>query len=186
LATHTGLQLHAWQPLTTGAALQEHHRLQEASEQLQKKVRTALEMRSKGRQAAVRDMSKLDGAHARYQSALSSWGQMVEEKERLEAGYQAQLFEMKAMLAERIQRADDISRAYHHFKMEVAKSAEHSKTGKPISQKLLAQLLQEERIREEEVRAWRPLCWVAGACSGTQGPPISQRAAHVAGGVLEL
>ena len=50
---------------------------------------------------------------------------------------------MKSTLEERIKRADDIARAYKHFRLEVAKSSEHSKTGRPISDKLLAQLEQE-------------------------------------------
>lgn len=33
--------------------------------------------------------------------------------------------------------------AYKHFRLEVAKSAEHSKTARPISERLLAQLEQE-------------------------------------------
>lgn len=41
---------------------------------------------------------------------------------------------------DRIKRADDIAKAYKHFRLEVAKSAEHSKTGRSISEKLLAQM----------------------------------------------
>lgn len=61
----------------------------------------------------------------------------------MEAHYQTTIFDMKSMLEERIKRADDISKAYKHFKMEVAKSAEHSKSGRAISEKLLAHLEQE-------------------------------------------
>lgn len=58
----------------------------------------------------------------------------------VEAHYQTTIFDMKHTLEERIKRADDISKAYKHFRLEVAKSAEHSKTARPISEKLLAQL----------------------------------------------
>lgn len=51
--------------------------------------------------------------------------------------------DMKSTLEERIKRADDISKAYKHFRLEVAKSAEHSKTARPISERLLASLEQE-------------------------------------------
>ena len=67
----------------------------------------------------------------------------LEERDRVEAHYQTTIFDMKSMLEERIKRADDISKAYKHFKMEVAKSAEHSKSGRAISEKLLAHLEQE-------------------------------------------
>lgn len=58
----------------------------------------------------------------------------------VEAHYHTTIFDMKSTLEERIKRADDISKAYKHFRLEVAKSAEHSKTSRPISDKLLAQL----------------------------------------------
>jgi hypothetical protein len=58
----------------------------------------------------------------------------------VESHYQTTIFDMKSELEERIKRADDISKAYKHFRLEVAKSAEHSKTSRPISEKLLAQL----------------------------------------------
>lgn len=58
----------------------------------------------------------------------------------VESHYQTTIFDMKSELEERIKRADDISKAYKHFRLEVAKSAEHSKTARPISEKLLAQM----------------------------------------------
>ena len=85
-------------------------------------------------------------------SALKMWVETLEERDRVEAHYQTNIFDMKSTLEERIKRADDIGKAYKHFRLEVAKSAEHSKTGRPISERLLAQLEQEgER-----------LCMVAG------------------------
>lgn len=47
---------------------------------------------------------------------------------------------MKSALEGRIQRAEEIANTLKHFKREVALSAEHSKSGKPISQKLLADM----------------------------------------------
>ncbi len=47
---------------------------------------------------------------------------------------------IQAALEERIARADDVSGAFKHFKKEVARAAEHSKTGQPISAKVLAKL----------------------------------------------
>lgn len=64
----------------------------------------------------------------------------MEERDAVESHYQGTIFDMKSTLEERIKRADDINKAYKHFRLEVAKSSEHSKTGRNISDKLLAQL----------------------------------------------
>jgi histone deacetylase 6 len=45
---------------------------------------------------------------------------------------------MKSALEGRIQRAEEIANTLKHFKREVALAAEHSKSGRPISEKLLA------------------------------------------------
>ena len=76
------------------------------------------------------------------------WIDTLEERDRVEGHYQTNIFDMKSMLEDRIKRADDISKAYKHFKLEVAKSAEHSKTSRPISERLLSHLEQDGK-REE-------------------------------------
>mmetsp|Transcript_23724 Transcript_23724/g.52066 ORF Transcript_23724/g.52066 Transcript_23724/m.52066 type:complete len:532 (-) Transcript_23724:212-1807(-) len=136
-------------------AQQEQQRLVEQNEMLQKRVRMALDMRNKGRPQVNRDMSRLDGVSTRYRSALKLWVDTLEDRDRVEGHYQTTIFDMKSSLEERIKRADDISKAYKHFRLEVAKSAEHSKTGKPISERLLAQLEQEDQEKEEEVQRVR-------------------------------
>lgn len=47
---------------------------------------------------------------------------------------------MKSVLEGRIQRAEEVAATLKHFKREVAMAAEHSKSGKPMSEKLLAEL----------------------------------------------
>lgn len=135
-------------------AQQERQELLSINESLQKRTRLAMEARNKGR-PAVRDMSRLDGIETRYRSALKQWTELVEERTRTAAHYEAVTFEMKATLEERIKRADDISQSLKHFKQEVARAAEHSKTGKPISAKLLASLEQQDEEREEIVQSAR-------------------------------
>ena len=76
-------------------------------------------------------------------SALKMWVDTLEERDRVEGHYQTNIFDMKSMLEDRIKRADDISKAYKHFKLEVARSAEHSKTCRPISDRLLSHLEQD-------------------------------------------
>ncbi|GFR41474.1 hypothetical protein Agub_g2164 [Astrephomene gubernaculifera] len=136
-------------------AQQEQARLMEANDSLQRRARMALDFRNKGRPPVNRDLSRLDGAATRYRAALRQWIEILEERDSVESHYQTTIFDMKSTLEERIKRADDISRAYKHFRLEVAKSAEHSKTGRPISEKLLAQLETDDASKEEEVQRVR-------------------------------
>ncbi|GIL43579.1 hypothetical protein Vafri_1283 [Volvox africanus] len=136
-------------------AQQEQARLMEANDALQRRARMALDFRNKGRPPVNRDLSRLDGAATRYRAALRQWIEILEERDSVESHYQTTIFDMKSELEERIKRADDISKAYKHFRLEVAKSAEHSKTSRPISEKLLAQMESEDAAKEEEVQRVR-------------------------------
>ncbi|KAK9802945.1 hypothetical protein WJX72_004456 [[Myrmecia] bisecta] len=103
---------------------------------LHQRVRQVLDARNKGRPAPYRDSAKLHGLDARYQSLLSTWGKLLEEQERLSSHFQAATLDLRAQLAERIGRSDDLRNTFHHFLMEVAKSAENSKSGRPIPPKV--------------------------------------------------
>ncbi|MEW5303341.1 MAG: hypothetical protein WDW36_006043 [Sanguina aurantia] len=133
----------------------EAQRLAGGNEALQRKVRMALDFRNRGRPQVKRDLSRLDGASSRYKSSLKQWIEALEERHAVESHYQGTIFDMKGTLEERIKRADDISKAYKHFRLEVARSSEHSKTGRSISDKLLAQLEAEDLDKEEEVQRVR-------------------------------
>jgi chromosome segregation ATPase len=133
----------------------EQQRLTELNEMLQRRSRLALDLRNKGRPPVNKDLARLDGVSTRYRSALKLWVDTLEERDRVEGHYQTTIFDMKSMLEERIKRADDISKAYKHFKMEVAKTAEHSKSGRSISEGLLGRLEGEDLEKEEEVQRVR-------------------------------
>ena len=128
--------------------MQEQQRLLELNDMLQRRARLALDFRNKGRPPVSRDNAMLDGVITRYKSALKLWVETLEERDRVEGHYQSTIFDMKSMLEERIKRADDIGKAYKHFKVEVAKSAENTKTGRPISERQLAHLEQEGEMNE--------------------------------------
>lgn len=113
-------------------------------------ARLALEFRNRGRPVVNRDASRLDGVNVRYKSSLKQWVEFLEDRDRVENHYQTTVFDMKSTLEDRIKRADDISKAYKHFRLEVAKSAEHSKTGRPISERLLAHLEREGEGRDPQ------------------------------------
>eukprot|EP00877_Chromochloris_zofingiensis_P012618 jgi/Chrzof1/760/Cz01g27190.t1 len=134
---------------------QEQQLLLQHNDSLQKRARAVLEQRNKGRPAVNRDLSRLEGADARYRSALKQWCELQEERERVDAHYHTTVFDMKAALEERIRRAEDIAAAFKHFKREVALAAEHTKTGKPIPSKQLRQLEMQEQVVEEDVQRVR-------------------------------
>eukprot|EP00879_Flechtneria_rotunda_P019667 GHRR01020665.1.p1 GENE.GHRR01020665.1~~GHRR01020665.1.p1 ORF type:complete len:373 (+),score=152.65 GHRR01020665.1:60-1178(+) len=135
--------------------LQEQAALLELNEALQRPGRQVLEQRNRGRPAINRDLSRLDGADARYRSALKMWIDLQEEKERVTAHYQVTVFDMKAALEGRIRRAEEIAATFAHFKREVALAAEHSKTGRPVGEKALAALEAKDHAAEEEVQRVR-------------------------------
>ncbi|KAF8067334.1 Ccdc96 [Scenedesmus sp. PABB004] len=110
----------------------EHAALLEANDALQRRARCVLEARNKGRPPLGRDLSRLEGAEARYRAALKAWGELREERERV------RVFEMKVALEGRIRRAEEIGAAFAHFKREVALTAEHAKTGRPVAEKVVA------------------------------------------------
>ena len=58
----------------------------------------------------------------------------------MDSHYQTRVFELKAGLEQRIKRAEDIAATFNHFKREVALASEFTKTGRPMSDKLLSQL----------------------------------------------
>ena len=51
--------------------------------------------------------------------------------------YETQTFDMKARLEERMTRAQDIRKAFRTFQLEVARSSENSRTGKPIPERII-------------------------------------------------
>ncbi|KAF6260717.1 hypothetical protein COO60DRAFT_1683532 [Scenedesmus sp. NREL 46B-D3] len=134
---------------------QEQAALQELNDALQRRARQVLEQRNKGRPAVNRELSRLDGADARYRSALKMWCELREERERVSAHFQATVMDMKSALEDRIRRAEDIAAAFAHFKREVCLAAEYSKTGRPVGEKALAALEERDRVVEEEVQRVR-------------------------------
>lgn len=53
------------------------------------------------------------------------------------AAVQATVLDMKSVLEGHIRRAENIAAAFAHFKREVCLAAEHSKTGRPVGEKVL-------------------------------------------------
>ncbi|GMH35723.1 hypothetical protein BSKO_03591 [Bryopsis sp. KO-2023] len=136
-------------------AAEEHRRLKETNDSLSRRVREIIDQRAKGRQQDLRDITKLDGAESRYRAALKQWPEIVAEKERTENHFQTIVFSLKCMLEEKTKRADEISNAFLHFKNEVAKSSENSKTGRGIPSKVVRELVDKEAEKEQNIQKVR-------------------------------
>jgi hypothetical protein len=52
-------------------------------------------------------------------------------------------------------RANDIRNAFHTFKLEVARSSENSRTGKPIPERIIQERMSQELKKEQEVERVR-------------------------------
>ena len=92
---------------------------------------------------------------ARYYSSLNSWANYVNEEQRIATHYDSALMDMKLKVEERDSKAIKLEEDYKAFKMEVIKSAEHSRTGKPIPNHTINEinLLEDEKEGElEKVR----------------------------------
>jgi hypothetical protein len=65
---------------------------------------------------------------------------------------------MKAALEGRIRRAEEIAATFAHFKREVSLAAEHSKTGRPVSRKVLDNLEAKGEMGTESDRPHPTAC----------------------------
>jgi histone deacetylase 6 len=71
----------------------------------------------------------------------------VHEKERIEVHYETTTSDVHVHLGERVKRANDIRDAFNGFKFEVARSAENSRTGKTISERVIGEKMAAEDIK---------------------------------------
>jgi len=138
--------------------LEIHHGLQDENNNLQKKVLMIFEKQH--RQKIVDDdpknQNKLDaGYEVRFQSSAKKWLELLEEEDRVKQHYQAIIFDHQARLEERTQRSEEISTAFRGFKLEVARSAENSKTGRQIPESKLNELDELDTEREAEAEKLR-------------------------------
>jgi len=96
-----------------------------------------------------------DGQDARYNQALLNWMDELEKCEQQKQYYNSLIYDISVKYEEKRNRAYEIRDGYIGFKMEIAKSAENSRTGKLIPNKVLAEIEELELVKEEEVERVR-------------------------------
>mmetsp|Transcript_18327 Transcript_18327/g.45590 ORF Transcript_18327/g.45590 Transcript_18327/m.45590 type:complete len:409 (-) Transcript_18327:926-2152(-) len=140
--------------------MDERERLRATNLAMQRKLAAVVQGRKPtGEGGAARGdaSSKLqaENQEARYHSALHQWQAMVHEKERMEVHYETTTTDVQSHLGERVKRANDIRNAFNSFKYEVARSAENSRTGKAIPERVIAEKMEQEDKKESEMERAR-------------------------------
>jgi len=91
----------------------------------------------------------------KFHHKLSTWQALRTEKQQLIDKYERQQMEMSAALEEKRRKADEITRTYRSFVVEVAKGAEMSRSGKAVSLRDVKQALADIARKEEELQKVR-------------------------------
>mmetsp|Transcript_23290 Transcript_23290/g.28144 ORF Transcript_23290/g.28144 Transcript_23290/m.28144 type:complete len:462 (+) Transcript_23290:103-1488(+) len=136
-------------------AQEERSRLQAANAVLLRKLFTIFNNRKSTEVRDAQGKLQAEGQDTRYQQALAQWAEQLEEKQRIQRHFETQTFDMKARLEERMTRANDIRSAFRNFKLEVARSSENSRTGKPIPERIIQEKMSQELKKEGEVERVR-------------------------------
>eukprot|EP00854_Cymbomonas_tetramitiformis_P006841 gene6841-8171_t len=136
-------------------SIEERERLEASNAVLQRKLFTIFSNRKSTEVRDAQGKLQTEGQDTRYQQALAQWAEQLEEKQRIQRHFETQTFDMKARLEERMTRANDIRNAFRNFKLEVARSSENSRTGKPIPERVIQEKMQQELKKEAEVERVR-------------------------------
>lgn len=90
-----------------------------------------------------------------YSETLAGILETKRRSQQMQADFDRKTYELQAKLDEKEFKAKKIADSFHEFKHEIAVSAEHSRTSKPIPPRIIAQFEDFERKREAEVEKVR-------------------------------
>ncbi|KAL3147376.1 hypothetical protein ABBQ32_002856 [Trebouxia sp. C0010 RCD-2024] len=137
------------------AAKQNKRMLADRNASLQNKVHQYLEARNKGRVVAAPGRDSRQGLDVAYLSALTTCAKLAEEENRIQNHFASQTMSLKATLEEKLKKSEELRATFHHFLTEIAKSAENSKTGRPLPHKVLSDYTKQEAARDAELQKVR-------------------------------
>ncbi|KAL3136322.1 hypothetical protein ABBQ38_005586 [Trebouxia sp. C0009 RCD-2024] len=137
------------------AAKQNKRMLADRNASLQNKVHQYLEARNKGRVVAAPARDSRQGLDVAYLSALTTCAKLAEEENRIQNHFASQTMSLKATLEEKLKKSEELRATFHHFLTEIAKSAENSKTGRPLPHKVLSDYTKQEAARDAELQKVR-------------------------------
>lgn len=90
-----------------------------------------------------------------YSETLAGILETKRRAQQMQSDFDRKTYELQAKLDEKEFKAKKIADSFHEFKHEIAVSAEHSRTSKPIPPRIIAQFEDFERKREAEVEKVR-------------------------------
>merc|ERR1711937_53640 len=85
----------------------------------------------------------------RYEKLLQQWWKSTTDLEQLRLKYQSLAMELQTRLDDKTAKAQEIKDCFRDFKKEIIRAAENSRTGKPISRKIIEQFDQAEQEKDE-------------------------------------
>jgi len=91
----------------------------------------------------------------RYEKLLQQWWKSTTDLEKLRLRYQSQAMELQTRLDDKTAKAQEIKDYFRDFKKEIIQAAENSRTGKPISRKVIERFDQAEQKKDAEVEKVR-------------------------------
>eukprot|EP00967_Tisochrysis_lutea_P114651 scaffold182889_cov31-Tisochrysis_lutea.AAC.1 len=124
--------------------------LVESNQALQRKLGEYLRTVKKHDERAETEAAVVD-QEARYTKTLGQVVELREEFHRLQKTYNSLVSEIQQRLDEKEAKAREIRDAFLAFKREIFKGSENSRTGKPISAKLVAQFEEQEALKDIEI-----------------------------------
>jgi len=140
----------------------EKERLAEANYELERKIAAKLE-RSKNAENSIifqgggRRRVKQSAAdrEQKFRNALSAYGEARETLQRTRESYDTVAMQLQAKLDGNESKRDEIRRTFNHFKKEIAKQAENSRSGKKIPEHIIEQFEESEANKTEELEKIR-------------------------------
>lgn len=104
-------------------------------------------------------------------SALKQWADLADDKERLDQHYKTTLIELKNTVQKKKVHSEEISTAYRHFTMEVARASENPRSGRNIPPPVLNDL---EKKGEDFFLGHCSWSCIFMSC-GAANPPVADR-----------
>merc|ERR1712072_1156163 len=86
---------------------------------------------------------------------MGQWWKSTTDLTQLRLRYQSQAMELQTRLDDKTAKAQEIKDYFRDFKKEIIQAAENSRTGKPISRKVIERFDQAEQKKDAEVEKVR-------------------------------
>ncbi|KAF0694885.1 Aste57867_14260 [Aphanomyces stellatus] len=136
-------------------AADQRDELQQTNATLQRKIVPLLQKKQDSASDKKEDRLSLVENEKRYYDCLKSVHEARAQLLTAQTQYDRIAMELQARLDEKESKANEIQESFMEFKREVARSAENTRTGKPIPKRIIAQFEVAEMKKDQEVEKVR-------------------------------